>query len=309
MTTAFDTRAAQDAARAATPDAPPQPGAIGWTPERKTLFLQALSVHGNARAACRKVGLSAESAYKLRRRDPIFARGWAAAVVLGRDNSIATLGERAIEGVEEQIYYRGELVGTRRRYDSRLLLAHLARLDALATDKRAQEDAGLFDDILAAVAADSGEMPLTRDAFVVACGEDAIMEQRMLYQERYPALFDESLGNLTADECDLAEELDELQDIAGDEARMEADEKWDEMHADAIAAVDALFERAGEAERAAPRALPPALSALVLNRPERAAGIAFPCTPSTASTTALAKALAGPAAFLPPQPRSPFRRR
>src|SRR5207253_599098 len=40
-------------------------------------------------------------------------------------------GDRALEGVVEEVWFRGELVGHRRRYDSRLLLAHLARLDKL----------------------------------------------------------------------------------------------------------------------------------------------------------------------------------
>lgn len=48
--------------------------ARGWTPERKMLFLDRLAASGNARAACRRVGLSAESAYRQRRKDALFAR-------------------------------------------------------------------------------------------------------------------------------------------------------------------------------------------------------------------------------------------
>ena len=55
--------------------------ARGWTPELKARFLDRLAAHGNARAACRAVDLSAEAAYRLRRRDLFFARGWAAALV------------------------------------------------------------------------------------------------------------------------------------------------------------------------------------------------------------------------------------
>ena len=60
--------------------------ARGWTPELKARFLDRLAAHGNARAACRAVDLSAEAAYRLRRRDAFFARGWAAALVLAREN-------------------------------------------------------------------------------------------------------------------------------------------------------------------------------------------------------------------------------
>ena len=145
--------------------------ARGWTPELKARFLDRLAAHGNARAACRAVDLSAEAAYRLRRRDPFFARGWAAALVLARENGVQALAERAIEGVEEQIYYRGELVGTRRRYDARLLLAHLARLDAMVGDNAACADAGRFDELLNCVATgELGENPAL--LFIAASAQD-----------------------------------------------------------------------------------------------------------------------------------------
>ncbi len=37
-----------------------------------------------------------------------------------------------MNGVEEKVFYHGEEVATRTRFDSRLLLAHLARLDKRA---------------------------------------------------------------------------------------------------------------------------------------------------------------------------------
>ena len=48
-------------------------------------------------------------------------------------------------GVVEQVFYHGEEVATRVRYDSRLLLAHLGRLDRLCQDKRIREAALFFD--------------------------------------------------------------------------------------------------------------------------------------------------------------------
>jgi hypothetical protein len=112
-----------------TPDACPL--VSGWTPESRARFLDHLAGKGNVRAACKRVGLSREAAYRLRRRDPLFARGWAAALVKAHDACVEVLAERAIDGVEEPVFYRGEQVGMRRKYDSRLLLAHLARLDKL----------------------------------------------------------------------------------------------------------------------------------------------------------------------------------
>jgi hypothetical protein len=157
----------------------------GWTPERKTAFLDHLAHKGNVRAACKRVGLSREAAYCLRRRDPLFARGWAAGLVQAREASVEVLADRAIEGVEEPVYYRGELVGTRRKYDTRLLLAHLARLDKLVEDNRAAvADAGRFDELLACIAEEGipaplvnedDALPLTREyaatAVAIAAGE------------------------------------------------------------------------------------------------------------------------------------------
>src|SRR5689334_12953216 len=112
----------------------------GWTPELKARFLAILAESGNVRLAARRCGMSAQSAYVQRRRDEQFARTWAAAMRLARDHCEQVLGDRAIDGVEEPIFYGGELVGTRRRYDTRLLLAHMARLDRIC-DERADADA------------------------------------------------------------------------------------------------------------------------------------------------------------------------
>jgi hypothetical protein len=118
-------------------------------------FLDHLAVHGNVRAACALVGISAETAYRLRRRDFEFGEAWAAALVLARASAEQVLADRALNGVEEAIFYRGELVGTRLRFDGRLLLAHIARLDKLAEDTPAGTRASRFDELLALVAGEA----------------------------------------------------------------------------------------------------------------------------------------------------------
>lgn len=139
----------------------------GWTEARKVQFLEHLAGHGDVRAACSVVGMSREAAYKLRRRDALFARAWSAALILAREASAEVLACRAIDGVEEEVWYRGEMAGTRRRYDSRLLLAHMARLDALAESGSASEDAARFDELVALV---GGVQPA--EALVI--GEDFV---------------------------------------------------------------------------------------------------------------------------------------
>ncbi|WP_156135353.1 hypothetical protein [Novosphingobium malaysiense] len=125
-----------------------------WDAGRKVRFLHHLSEKGDVRAACARVGMSRQSAYVLRRRDAAFARGWQAALVLARGHAEEVLATRALDGVEEAVWFRGELVGKRQRYDTRLLLAHLARLDRLAGDEESavQALAGRFDEALAVIA-------------------------------------------------------------------------------------------------------------------------------------------------------------
>lgn len=128
----------------------------GWSRARKVKFLHHLAQKGNVRWAAAECGMSAQGAYVLRRREPGFADAWDAALVLAREHAEQVLGARAIDGVEEPIFYRGEQVGVRRRYDTRLLLAHLARLDKIAAETRAGDLAWRFDELLARIA---GEEP------------------------------------------------------------------------------------------------------------------------------------------------------
>lgn len=137
-----------------------------WDARAKVRFLDHLSEKGDVRAACARVGMSRTSAYLLRRRDAAFAQAWRAALVLARAHAEEVLATRALDGVVEAVWFRGELVGRRRKYDTRLLLAHLARLDRAAeadgddAAASAQALADRFDEALAVVAGERA-----RDAF------------------------------------------------------------------------------------------------------------------------------------------------
>ena len=131
---------------------PPQPPSNAFTPALQAYFLHRLSERGNVRLACRQTGISPQTAYLFKRRDPRFAAGWAAANVLAHAYCEAVIADRAIDGIEEKVYYHGEEVGMRRRFDTRLMLAHMARLDAQAQDRQAQRNAARFDELLAMIA-------------------------------------------------------------------------------------------------------------------------------------------------------------
>src|SRR5690242_11906562 len=67
------------------------PGLTQWTPALRRRFLDCLSASGNVRAAVTACGLSRQSVYKLRVRDPLFAREWdetIEALRLGRDRGL-----------------------------------------------------------------------------------------------------------------------------------------------------------------------------------------------------------------------------
>lgn len=117
----------------ATPSAAPDGS---FTRPRQVEFLQALAACGAVRRASGHVGISYRTAYRERRASPAFRRAWDAALLSARALSEDVLATRALDGVEEEVMYHGEVVATRRRYDSRLLLAHLARLDKLTEDAR-----------------------------------------------------------------------------------------------------------------------------------------------------------------------------
>lgn len=96
----------------------------GWTPQRQVDFIRALAASACVIEACRAVGMSSESAYELRAREyaDSFRAAWDAALrhALGRvaDNMVG----RAINGVATPIFYKGEQVGERRRYNDRLAM-------------------------------------------------------------------------------------------------------------------------------------------------------------------------------------------
>ncbi|MDG2003740.1 MAG: hypothetical protein P8J20_10455 [Novosphingobium sp.] len=232
----------------------------GWTPALKARFLALLADTGNVRLSARRCGLSAQSAYVQRRRDALFARGWAAAIMLARDHAEQVLADRAIEGVEERVYYRGELIATRRRYDSRLLLAHLARLDRLAGEQADGDEAERFDELLALVAGEEPPealaalelneiLPAAREAYADRAAKRAECATRQELDEQEEAKEENEFSDLLLpaqeDEPEADDELDaNLAAIseAGDLAWSEAAAQWDVWFDHACGVADRLVE-------------------------------------------------------------------
>jgi hypothetical protein len=103
---------------------PVRPRHDGWTAERQIAFIEKLADCGSVSAAARHVGMSRESARKLRRRPcgRAFRDGWDAALDCGYAELEESAMERAKKGVARPIFYKGEQVGEWRQHDERLTM-------------------------------------------------------------------------------------------------------------------------------------------------------------------------------------------
>jgi len=102
----------------------------GWTADRQRRFLLALAETGCISEACSAVGLSARSAYALRRRPDAtaFAEAWNDALLVSTARLTALAFERAARGTVREYWKNGELVGESREPSDRLLLFLLQHL-------------------------------------------------------------------------------------------------------------------------------------------------------------------------------------
>jgi hypothetical protein len=111
-----------------------QPRHDGFTPDKRRIFLATLAATGVVADACRMAQVSRMAAYNLRHRAEgrAFARLWDAALLIARGRLADDVHSRAMCGVIDRVYRNGELVAERHRYDNRLTMAVLTRLDRYA---------------------------------------------------------------------------------------------------------------------------------------------------------------------------------
>lgn len=93
-----------------------------WTREKMAVFLRELAATQDVKASARAVGMSRQSAYRLRNKlkHTPFDLGWEAALELGYSQLAHAVMDRAVNGEEVVHYYRGEVVGTSQKYDNNL---------------------------------------------------------------------------------------------------------------------------------------------------------------------------------------------
>lgn len=85
-------------------------------------FLRALRQEKNVTKACEAAGVSRTGAYKRRHENEAFAEAWDECLEVIRDDLEAGAMRRAVEGWLEPIYYKGQVVGTVRRFSAALTI-------------------------------------------------------------------------------------------------------------------------------------------------------------------------------------------
>lgn len=115
--------------------------ADGWTPERQARFIGMLAQTGSVAAAARAVGMSRESAHRLRTKPGAesFAHAWEAVVAHHRAAPVpkrkitpAELPDRAFDGEFHILMRRRKFVRAVRKPSNTALLREVRRLDAAA---------------------------------------------------------------------------------------------------------------------------------------------------------------------------------
>ena len=92
------------------------------TAEFKEMFLGVLENIPNITAACKLVDISPSNITRARHSDPEFGKAVLEAKNQGYDMIEEEARRRAVEGVLEPVYYKGEQVGAVRKYSDRLIL-------------------------------------------------------------------------------------------------------------------------------------------------------------------------------------------
>ena len=90
--------------------------------EAQDTFIEVLAATGNVSEAARAAGVGRRRPYKWKEADPGFADRWADAREEAADALEGEARRRAADGVEEPVFYRGEVCGTVRRYSDTLLI-------------------------------------------------------------------------------------------------------------------------------------------------------------------------------------------
>jgi len=106
------------------------------------LFLEALSKGTPVAVAAQAAGIAHRTVYEWRDADSDFRERWEEAYAAGTDVLEQEARRRAFEGVDEEIYFHGQICGRAKRYSDPLLMFLLKARDPKYKDRVATEISG-----------------------------------------------------------------------------------------------------------------------------------------------------------------------
>lgn len=93
-----------------------------FTSKAKKKFLEIISRTGNISEAARQTRTARRTHYNWMDSDPEYAKAFNEAMEDAADNLELEARRRAVDGVEEPVYYKGEVCGTVTKYSDSLLM-------------------------------------------------------------------------------------------------------------------------------------------------------------------------------------------
>lgn len=91
------------------------------TRQREKQFLDQLALNGNVGQAADLIGCGRQTVYDWRNADPEFKKKWEEAIERAVDRLEQEAWRRAVEGVDEPVYYQGEAVDFKKTYSDKLM--------------------------------------------------------------------------------------------------------------------------------------------------------------------------------------------
>ena len=184
-----------------------------WTPQAQRAFLEALAFGGSVMRAAKEVNKSPRSAYDLRfRRDgAAFRLGWDAAILVSRDVINDMLMDRAVNGYEEVSTRQDDGATMRGKFDNRLGMNLLGRLDRMA---EAQALKGSRNAQVMLVCQDFESFLDLIERGGKGSEAALFFEARDLSPPESERAFDYELGRISADDSAIPDMLDEEPEVA-----------------------------------------------------------------------------------------------
>lgn len=112
-----------------------------FTLQKKNKFLKLVEKNGgNQSAAAAKVGISPGTITYHQKNDPAFKERLEMAKLKAMQEVEEAITKRGVEGYDEDVYYKGEVVGKKKVYSDTLLMERARALDSQRYGKRSQVD-------------------------------------------------------------------------------------------------------------------------------------------------------------------------